>query len=142
MTTTQSASAPSVTAPATAAERLRGLCGGAVSLPGDPGYDAARQPWNVSVDQRPVAVAYPASSEEAAEVVRAAAAGGLRIAPQSTGHNPGPLADGGLDDVVLLRTSAMTSVEVDPERQLATVGGGVLWLDRLRDAGRPRAGGG
>lgn len=115
-------------------ETLRGLCGGAVSLPGDPGYDAARQPWNVSVDQRPAAVAYPAGAEEAAEVVRAAAAAGLRVAPQSTGHNPGPLADGGLDDVVLLRTSAMTSVEIDPERQLATVGGGVMWLDVVEAA--------
>src|SRR4051794_21208774 len=30
---------------------LRGLCAGAVHLPGDPGYDEARMPWNVAVDQ-------------------------------------------------------------------------------------------
>ena len=54
-----------------AAAILRDLCGGAVSLPGDPGYDAARQPWNVAVDQRPAAVAYPADAGEAAAVVRA-----------------------------------------------------------------------
>jgi FAD/FMN-containing dehydrogenase len=118
---------------ATAAE-LRALCGGAVSLPGDPGYDAARQPWNVAVDQRPAAVAYPANAEEAAAVVRTARAAGLRIAPQSTGHNPGPLAQGGLADVVLVRTSAMTSVEIDPERRIATVGAGVLWLDVVEAA--------
>lgn len=68
------------------AETLRGLCVGRVHLPGDPGYDAARLPWNVAVDQRPAAVAIPRSAEEVAEVVRAAAATGLRIAPQSTGH--------------------------------------------------------
>jgi FAD/FMN-containing dehydrogenase len=113
---------------------LRGLCGGAISLPGDPGYDAARQPWNVAVDQRPAAVAYPANAEETATVVRAAAAAGLRVAPQSTGHNVGPLAAGSLDDVVLVRTSAMTSVAVDAERQIATVGGGVLWLDVVEAA--------
>src|SRR4051794_20369511 len=113
---------------------LRALCGGAVSLPGDPGYDAARQPWNVAVDQRPAAVAYPANADEAAAVVRAAAAAGLRVAPQSTGHNPGPLAERGLDDVVLVRTSAMTSVEIDAERQIATVGAGVLWLDVVEAA--------
>ncbi|HSP38735.1 MAG TPA: FAD-binding oxidoreductase [Frankiaceae bacterium] len=116
------------------AATLRKLCGGAVSLPGDPGYDAARQPWNVAFDQRPAAVAYPASAEEAAEVVCAAAAAGLRVAPQSTGHNSGPLVEGGLDDVVLLRTSAMTSVEIDPERRMATVGGGVLWGDVVEAA--------
>ena len=32
---------------------------------------------------------------------------GLRVAPQSTGHNAGPLAAQGLDDVVLVRTSGM-----------------------------------
>ena len=93
----------------TRATRLRGLCGGAVHLPGDPGYDAARMPWNVAVDQRPAAVAYPANADEVAEVVRAAAAAGLRVAPQGTGHNAGPLGD--LDDAVLLRTSAMTGVD-------------------------------
>jgi FAD/FMN-containing dehydrogenase len=106
---------------------LRGLCGGAVHLPGTPGYDEARMPWNVAVDQRPAAVAYPASAAEVAEVVRAATALGLRVAAQSTGHNAAPL--GALDDVVLVRTSAMTGVTVDPERLVARAEAGVLWED-------------
>ena len=53
-------------------------------------------------------------------------AAGLRVAPQSTGHNAGPL--GRLDDVVIVRTSAMTHIDIDPVRQVATVGGGALWL--------------
>jgi FAD/FMN-containing dehydrogenase len=114
------------------AAALRGLCGGAVHLPGDSGYDAARMPWNVAIDQRPAAVAYPADAAEAADVVRAAAAAGLRVAVQSTGHNPGPL--GALDDVVLLRTSAMTAVTVDPTGRRARVGGGTLWLDAVEAA--------
>ena len=110
----------------TSAESLRGLCGGAVYLPGDPGFDDARTPWNVAVDQRPAAVAYPANATETSQLVRAAVAAGLRVAPQSTGHNAGPL--GRLDDVVIVRTSAMTHVDIDPVRQVATVGGGALWL--------------
>ena len=47
----------------TSAESLRGLCGGAVYLPGDPGFDDARTAWNVAVDQRPAAVAYPANAD-------------------------------------------------------------------------------
>lgn len=108
------------------AESLRGLCGGAVHLPGDAGYDEARTPWNVAVDQRPAAVAYPANAVETAQLVRAAVAAGLRVAPQSTGHNAGPL--GRLDDVVIVRTSGMTHVDIDPVRQRARVGGGALWL--------------
>jgi len=109
----------------TRAQSLRGLCGGAVYLPGDPGYDEARTPWNVAVDQRPAAVAYPANAEETAQLVRTAVAAGLRVAPQSTGHNAGPL--GRLEDVVLVRTSAMTHVDIDPVHHVARVGGGALW---------------
>ncbi len=110
----------------TRAQSLRGLCGGAVYLPGDPGFDEARTPWNVAVDQRPAAIAYPANAEETAQLVKAAVAAGLRVAPQSTGHNAGPL--GRLDDVVLVRTSSMTRVDVIPECQVVRVGGGALWL--------------
>ena len=115
------------TASATAAEGLRHLCGGAVHLPGDPGYDAARVPWNVSVQQLPAAVVYPASADEVVEVVRAASAAGLRVAPQGTGHNAGPLGD--LSDTVLVRTSAMREVTVDVASRTARVGAGALWID-------------
>ena len=114
-------------APSLRAEALRGLCGGAVHLPGDPGYEMARMPWNVAVDQRPAAVAFPRSATEAAELVVCAARAGLRVAPQSTGHAAGPLAEGSLDDVVIVRTSEMTEVTVDPSAQTVRVGGGVLW---------------
>jgi FAD/FMN-containing dehydrogenase len=114
-------------APSLPAETLRGLCGGAVHLPGDPGYEMARVPWNVSVDQRPAAVAFPHSADEAAELVLAAARAGLRVAPQSTGHAAGPLAEGSLEDVVIVRTSELAEVTVDPMAQTARVGGGVLW---------------
>ncbi len=120
---------PTVTATAAV---LRGLCGGAVHLPGDPGYDAARAPWNVAVDQRPAAVAYPASAAEVADVVRAASAAGLRVAVQGTGHNPGPLGD--LSGSVLLRTSAMTAVTVDPAARTARAEAGTLWLDVVEAA--------
>ena len=126
--TIESAPEPTTsTAPDLAAITLRGLCGGAVHLPGDPGYDAARMPWNLAFDLRPAAVAYPANADEVSEVVRVAANAGLRVAPQATGHNAGPLGD--VSDVVLLRTSAMTSVTIDAENQIARVGAGVLWSD-------------
>ncbi|MGE5747551.1 MAG: FAD-binding oxidoreductase, partial [Solirubrobacterales bacterium] len=125
MTTTSTAVDPR-------AASLRGLCAGAIHLPGDPGYDEARMPWNVAVDQRPAAVAYPGNAAEVSAVVRAAAEAGLRVAPQGTGHNAGPL--GSLDDVVLLRTSAMTAVTIDAARRIARVEAGALWLDAVEPA--------
>ncbi len=110
------------------AESLRGLLDGRVFLPGDPGYDAARTPWNVAVDQRPAAVAVPTSADEVVLVVRAAADAGLRVVPQSTGHGAGPLA-GRFDDAVLLRLSDFTGVTIDPERRVARILGATLWQD-------------
>ena len=109
------------------AEALRGLCGGHVHLPGDPGYDAARTPWNFAIDQRPAAVAQPRTPTEVAAVVQAAAEAGLRVAPQSTGHNAGPLAAHGLDDVVVVRTAAMNRTVADPARGIVRVEGGAIW---------------
>jgi FAD/FMN-containing dehydrogenase len=103
-----------------------------VYLPGDPGYDTARTPWNVAVDLRPAAVAAPRTTAEVAAVVRAAAAAGLRVAPQGTGHNAGPLTD--LSDVVLLRTHHMRGAVVDTKSGIATVGAGTLWEEAVIEA--------
>jgi FAD/FMN-containing dehydrogenase/enamine deaminase RidA (YjgF/YER057c/UK114 family) len=111
------------------ADRLRGLCGGRVHLPGDPAYDVYRVPWNLSVDQRPAAVALPRSVADVQEVVRAAAATGLRVAPQSTGHGAGALGEKDLTDVVIVRLSELTGVTVDPAARTARVIGGTQWQD-------------
>jgi hypothetical protein len=120
--------------PADSLENLRTLCGGAVVLPGDDGYDAARSGFNLGLDQRPAAVVYPADAGEVAAVVRCARAAGLRIAPQSTGHNAGPLGD--LGDTLLLKTSGLRGLEIDPVRRIARVGAGCLWEDVV-DAAAP-----
>jgi FAD/FMN-containing dehydrogenase len=113
---------------------LRDLCGGAVHLPGDAGYDLARTAWVLQVEQHPAAVTYPASPDEVAEVLQAAAAAGLRVAPQGTGHGAAPL-EGRLADAVLLRTAAMTELHVDVEGRTGRVGAGVLWGDFAAAAG-------
>jgi hypothetical protein len=116
------------------AESLRGLCNGHVYLPGDADYDTMRTPWNVAVDQRPAAVAVPRTAQEVSDVVRAAAAAGLRVAPQSTGHNAGPLAERNLDEVVIVRTSELSEVKVDPVTRTCRVGGGAMWLSAVEAA--------
>ncbi len=110
---------------ATALHDLRDRC--EVHLPDDPGYDRARTPWNLSVDLRPEAVALPRTVDEVVDVVRAATAAGLRVAPQTTGHGAGPLGEQGLAGAVLVRLSALTGVTVDPERRTARVLGGTTW---------------
>lgn len=124
------------TTPTAPAETLRGLCEGRVHLPGDPGYDGARTPWNLAVDQRPAAVVVPHSVDEVADVVRAATAAGLRVLPQSTGHAAGVLAELDLTDVVILRLSELTGVSVDAEARTARVVAGTQWQQVIAETSR------
>ncbi len=118
----------------TRAAALRDALGDRVVLPGDPAYDLARVPWNVAVDQRPFAVARPETAEDVVDVVRAAVASGLRVAPQSTGHAAAALADTDLSDAVLLSLAHLRGVTVDPATRAARVLGGSVWADVLAAA--------
>ena len=117
----------------TRAKSLRGLCGGAVYLPGGPGFDEARTPWNVAVEQRPAAIAYPANATETSQVIRAAVAAGLRVAPQSTGHNAGLL--GRLDErdtFGRVPAPSLVRMHMDPEGPTPSVSNTAM-LDGLPD---------
>src|SRR5437763_16758482 len=84
-------------------ETLRARLHGSVHVPGDPGWDRARRAWNLVADQQPAAVAVPLTDADVAAVVRHAAATGLPVAPQGTGH--GAAAPRPLDDAILLNHS-------------------------------------
>jgi FAD/FMN-containing dehydrogenase len=106
-------------------EDLRDRLAGKTVLAGDSGWDAARQAWNLSVDQRPVAVVFPEAAEDVAAVVEVAGAHGLRVAAQGTGHSAGPM--GPLEGTVLVKTSRMRGVEIDARANRARVQAGALW---------------
>ena len=108
-------------------DALRASLAGKVSAPGDPGWDTARQAYNLSLDQRPDMVATPAGAEDVARVVGFASQRGLRVAAQCTGHGASPLGD--LGGTILLKTSAMTGVQIDAGRRRARVAGGARWQD-------------
>jgi hypothetical protein len=108
-------------------DRLATDLDGTLVRPTDPGWDAARQAWHLAVDQRPAAVVLAASVRDVQATVLAAGELGLRVAPQSTGHNAGPLGD--LADTVLLKTSALRAVHVDPEARIARAEAGAMWMD-------------
>ena len=110
--------------PATA---LRDRFEDAVTIAGDADWDAARQSFNLLVDQSPAAVARPRSAAEAAAIVVAARDSGLRIAPQGSSHNVGPL--GSLEETVIVKLERMTGVGVDADAGTARVEAGARWWD-------------
>jgi FAD/FMN-containing dehydrogenase len=101
-------------------------------FPGDATYDEARLAWNLAADQNAAAVAFPESADDVVDIVRAARANGLRIAPQGTGHNATPLGD--LSDTVLMKTERMRRTHIDPERLRGRAEAGTWWDDVVQPA--------
>ena len=64
---------------------LRAMMAGDVFVPGDDGYDQARQAWDLAADQRPAVVVFAESVVDVIRAVRFAGSEGMRIAPQGTG---------------------------------------------------------
>ena len=108
-------------------EALRAAIAGQVFVPGEVGYDQARQAWNLAVDQRPAVVVEAGSAADVAQAVRYARAHGIRIAPQGTGHGAGPLEP--LNGAMLLRTTRMRTVHIDPAARTARAEAGAVWPD-------------
>lgn len=102
---------------------LRERLNGTLLLPEDVGYDAARRPWNLSIEQRPDAVASPADVDDLRALLVAARESGASLAVQPSGHG----ASGSLEGAVLVRMSAFDELTIDRESGIARVGAGVRW---------------
>jgi FAD/FMN-containing dehydrogenase len=115
------------------ADALRAVLDGDAVGPGEEGWDAARQAWNLDADQQPAAVAYAQHAADVAAVVGFARELGLGVAAQATGH--GASAMGPLDDAILLKTERMGGVSVDAAARRARAEAGVPWGDVAARAG-------
>ncbi|MBP9503261.1 MAG: FAD-binding oxidoreductase [Candidatus Promineofilum sp.] len=114
---------------------IHDLCGsitGEVITPDDPRYDGARACFNLVFDQYPALVVMAANDEDVVGAVRYAADHGLDIAVQATGHGLVRMADGAL----LINTSPMTGVAIDPIARTARVEAGAKWGHVLAAAQR------
>ena len=106
-----------------AIEDLQSRVLGRVLTPGASGYDAARQAWNLTVDQRPAMILVAASAADIAAAVRFAQEAELGVAVQATGHGVSRPAD----DSLLIVTSEMIGVTVDAANQTARIEAGARW---------------
>ena len=112
-------------------EELRASIGGRVFLPGDTGYDTAVCGFNLLVIQRPRIVVVAETVDDVTAAVRFAAAQGMPVAVQATGHGTARPAG---DHALLINTSRLTDVRIDPGTQTAEVSAGALWAAVLQPA--------
>ena len=106
------------------------LAAGRLHWPGEDGYEAQRLPWQRKFDPRPAAVLDARDAHDVRAALEIARDNELPIAVQATGHGAVAPADGAL----LLRTSAMNAITVDPQRRIARAGGGAEWADVIAAA--------
>jgi FAD/FMN-containing dehydrogenase len=98
---------------------LQSVVRGRVWLPGDEGFDGARRPWNLAIEQPVAAVVEAADAADVAALVRHAAATGVSIATQPNGHG----ATGRTEGTILLRTGNLDQLVIDG--RIARIGAGV-----------------
>lgn len=114
----------------TVAHRLQRAIGGGVYVPGDEPYDEHRRALLPNLDPHPAVVVAAATPADVQAAVRVARSYEMPFAVQATGHGTRVPADGG----ILLKTTAMASVLVDPSRRIARVAPGVRWAQVLEAA--------
>jgi len=102
---------------------------GRVHRPGEAGYTGLATPWNLAVSTSPAAVVEVVTAEDVSEALRFAAANGLPVAVQATGH--GIASD--LDGALLIHTGRLEECTVHPGGW-ARVGAGVRWARLLAEA--------
>ncbi|MEV4327446.1 FAD-binding oxidoreductase, partial [Microbispora rosea] len=104
-------------------DALRGQVAGRVLAPGQDGFEEEAAGFNLAVRHRPAVIVAARDAGDVAAAVRLAAAHGLPVAVQSTGHGAVQAADG----AVLISTRAMREVVVDPAARTATIEAGCTW---------------
>ena len=90
------------------------------------------RPGNLAVDQRPAAVAIPATAADVVAIVEFVRERGLLVTAQGTGHNAG--AYDTLADTILVKTHGLRGVEIDAEARIARCQAGTLWAEVTQPA--------
>jgi FAD/FMN-containing dehydrogenase len=104
-------------------DELREVLTGRLLTPDHEDWEQVRRPWNLSIDQQPLAVVEAAGPSDVEHTITYAGAHELKVAAQAGGHG----ATRALDGTIIVRTDAMDDVWVDSHARIARVGAGVRW---------------
>jgi FAD/FMN-containing dehydrogenase len=108
----------------TARQELAGFSGELIAR-SDAAFAEARKIYNAFIDKNPAFVARVANPDDVAMAIAFARRHGLPLAVRGGAHNGAGL--GSCDDGIVIDLSRLKDIEVDPEKRIATVGGGCTW---------------
>ncbi|KAF9269183.1 glucooligosaccharide oxidase [Marasmius fiardii PR-910] len=89
--------------------------------PGDSGYDAASQSFNRRYTLRPAAVAFPISSQQVSDAVKAGAVNNLKVVARSGGHSYIANGLGGKNGSLVLDLRRFKKITFDPAVNTALI---------------------
>ena len=110
----------------TLADRTRGP----VCVPGTDGYDEERIGFQRLAAHRPAVIVGATGEQDVRAAVEFAAVHGARVAVQASGHGLSTAMEGG----VLICTSRMSRVRVDPQARTAWIEAGASWRQVIEAA--------
>ena len=111
-------------------EALRSGLRGTAHAKGEDRYDEASRAWNLNANQEPALVVMAEGAADVMAAVSFAREFGMGVGVMATGHGVGAPCDSG----VLVNTSRMRGVRVDPVARTARVEAGALWADVIPEA--------
>jgi FAD/FMN-containing dehydrogenase len=106
-------------------DALRAQFSGQLFGPGDAGYDAAREIFNVMHDKHPALVARCACTADVVTAVDCARRNGLLVAVRSGGHSVA--GNSTCDHGIVIDLRGLNTIDVDRHAKVARAGGGVTW---------------
>lgn len=107
----------------TAVQDLRGSVRGPVLVPEEDGFEQETAAYNLATIHHPDLVIGATDAADVVAAMKWAAAHGVPVGVQATGHGADTAMVGGL----LINTSRMQDFDFDPEQRVATAGAGVKW---------------
>lgn len=105
-----------------------------VVVPGDPGYDSARQGWNQLHQHHPSAVVFCRDTADVLEALAWTRAEGMPFRVRSGRHNLQGWSS--LDEGVVIDVSGLKTVDVDSSSETAVVGTGLTQAEAVAGLGR------
>ncbi|KAJ7115543.1 glucooligosaccharide oxidase [Mycena crocata] len=115
---------PNAALAATASDDLTLPAGVTSFFPGDAGYANASRAFNLRFTLEPVAVVYPSTPEDVAEVVKTGQDNNLRVSARSGGHSYIANGLGGENGTLVIDMAKFTNITVFPEKRTAMVESG------------------
>jgi FAD/FMN-containing dehydrogenase len=104
---------------------LRSTVTGAVIVPGDQDYEAARRTWNYAIDRYPQVIVRCTGTADVVAAVRFARSEGLPIAVRGGKHSIAGFST--CDDGLVVDLTQMSAVNVDARAGRARAQGGATW---------------